>query len=107
LEAAFPGWPDRLCDAARGDVRGALDFLVAQCRAAGLDQALVVDQSTREHRDLGLRVARVIVPGMLPMCFGSPQQRLSGIPRRARALETLGRPDDDDRDLLLDPHPFP
>jgi len=107
LAAAFPGWPDRLCHAAQGDVRGALDFLVAQCRQAGLDQALVVDQSTREHRDIGLRVARVIVPGILPMCFGSPQQRLSGIPRRARALEALGRGDNDDRDLLLDPHPFP
>jgi ribosomal protein S12 methylthiotransferase accessory factor len=52
-------------------------------------------------------VARVIVPGILPMCFGSPQQRLSGIPRRALALAALGRAADDDRDLLFDPHPFP
>jgi ribosomal protein S12 methylthiotransferase accessory factor len=106
LADAFPGWPDRLCEAAQGDVRGALDYLVGLCRAAGLPEALVVDQSTREHRDLGLRVARVVVPGILPMCFGAPQQRLSGLPRRERALAALGR-GDDDTDVLLDPHPFP
>lgn len=108
LEGAFPGWPDRLVEAAHGDVRGALDFLLAQCRAAGLDRALVVDQSTREHRDLGLCVARVVVPGILPMCFGAPQQRLSGLIRRERALAALGRSADDPAtDPLLDPHPFP
>jgi ribosomal protein S12 methylthiotransferase accessory factor len=108
LEGAFPGWPDELVEAARGDVRGALEFLLAQCQAAGLDQALVVDQSTREHRDLGLSVARVVVPGILPMCFGSPQQRLGGLIRRQRALAALGRPGDDPAtDPLFDPHPFP
>jgi ribosomal protein S12 methylthiotransferase accessory factor len=110
LADAFPGWPDDLSDAARGDVRGALEYLLARCREAGLDEALVVDQSTREHHDLGLRVARVIVPGMLPMCFGSPQQRLSGLPRRGAALAALGRQADSPAevaDLLLDPHPFP
>ena len=108
LEEAFPGWPAELCQAAQGDVRGALDFLVGRCRAAGLDRVLVVDQSTREHLDLGLRVARVVVPGMLPMCFGSPQQRLGGLPRRRQALRALGRADEaQEADLLLDPHPFP
>ncbi|MGH9126022.1 MAG: TOMM precursor leader peptide-binding protein [Acidimicrobiales bacterium] len=105
LVEAYPGWPARLCQAAHGDVRDALAFLVGQCRAAGLDQALVVDQSTREHRDLGLAVARVVVPGTLPMCFGAPQQRLGGLPRRRQALHLLDR--DADADLLLDPHPFP
>ena len=108
LDGAFPGWPDRLVEAARGDVRGALGFLLAQCRAAGLDRAFVVDQSTREHRDLGLSVARVVVPGILPMCFGAPQQRLGGLVRRQRALAALGRSADDPAaDPLFDPHPFP
>ena len=108
LDQAFPGWPDRLVEAAHGDVRGALEYLVGQCQAAGLDQVLVVDQSTREHRDLGLRVARVIVPGILPMCFGAPQQRFAGLVRRERALAALGRSVADvGADPLLDPHPFP
>jgi ribosomal protein S12 methylthiotransferase accessory factor len=112
LDEAFPGWPQQLCQAAQGDVRGALDYLLAQCRRAGLHQVLVVDQSTREHLDLGLRVARVVVPGILPMCFGSPQQRLSGLARREQALARNGRAPADARaqaeaDVLLDPHPFP
>lgn len=110
LADAFPCWPDELCHAAHGDVRRALAYVLERCAAAGLHQALVVDQSTTEHLDLGLRVARVVVPGMLPMCFGSPQQRLAGLPRRERALAAVGRgptrPAGDD-DLLLDPHPFP
>jgi len=104
MASAFPGWPEQLCQAAQGDVRGALDYLLSQCRAAGLETALVVDQSTQEHRDLGLAVARVVVPGMLPMCFGSPQQRLGGLPRRELALAATAWAD---VDLMLDPHPFP
>jgi ribosomal protein S12 methylthiotransferase accessory factor len=109
LASAFPEWPDRLCQAAQGDVWGALRFLLAGCRDAGLDQAIVVDQSTREHRDLGLSVARMVVPGILPMCFGSPQQRLSGLSRRDRALAAAGRTDPGAaaHALLFDPHPFP
>jgi len=110
LTDAFPGWPHRLCQAAAGDVRGALEYLLDRCREAGLDQALVVDQSTAEHLELGMRVARVVVPGMLPMCFGSPQQRLGGLARREQALTSLGRRPTtatEERDLLLDPHPFP
>jgi ribosomal protein S12 methylthiotransferase accessory factor len=110
LDEAFAGWPEQLCQAAGGDVRGALDHVAGLCREAGLDEAFVVDQSTTEHVDLGLRVARVVVPGMLPMCFGSPQQRLGGLPRRERALAAIGRGpahDAGDDALLHDPHPFP
>jgi ribosomal protein S12 methylthiotransferase accessory factor len=110
LEEAFPGWPGQLCQAADGDVRGALDHIAGLCREAGLDDAFVVDQSTSEHVDLGLRVARVVVPGMLPMCFGSPQQRFGGLPRRERALAAVGRGrgnDAGDSSVLYDPHPFP
>ena len=110
LDEAFAGWPGQLCQAAGGDVRGALDHVAGLCREAGLDEAFVVDQSTTEHVDLGVRVARVVVPGMLPMCFGSPQQRLGGLPRRERALAAIGRGpahDAGDDALLYDPHPFP
>ncbi|MDQ1411766.1 MAG: ribosomal protein methylthiotransferase accessory factor [Acidimicrobiaceae bacterium] len=105
---AFPGWPRQLSRSAQGDVRGSLDHLAALCAAAGLDEVLVVDQSTMDHRDLGLRVARVIVPGILPMCFGAPQQRLGGLPRLERALAALRRgANGADPDPMFDPHPFP
>lgn len=105
LDEAFPGWPDQLCLQAAGDVRGALDYLLGQTAAAGLDQALLVDQSREDHRDLGLSVARVVVPGMLPMCFGAPHQRLGGLARRETVINGAGR--DAEAEALLDPHPFP
>jgi ribosomal protein S12 methylthiotransferase accessory factor len=108
LADAFGDWPDALCRAAGGDVLGALRYLLDCCRGAGMNDAFVVDCSTIEHLDLGLRVARVVVPGVLPMCFGSPQQRLSGLARRERALAELGQSQATvDANLLLDPHPFP
>ncbi|MEU9480710.1 TOMM precursor leader peptide-binding protein [Streptomyces sp. NPDC048191] len=104
LDEAFPGWPDRLRAEAAGSVRGALDALRARFARAGLRRIVLVDQSTREHRDLGVAVAKAVVPGITPMCFGHAQQRLSGLPRLAAALRgtpTAGRP------VPYDPHPFP
>ena len=96
LADAFPGWPDELGAAAGGDVLGSLRYLLGRCQAAGLDDAVVVDQSTSDHIDLGFRVVKVVLPGILPMCFGAPQQRLSGLPRMPASA-----------DPLFDPHPFP
>ncbi|WP_329613440.1 TOMM precursor leader peptide-binding protein [Streptomyces brevispora] len=104
LHHAFPTWPHRLRDAARGDVRRALDFTAGLFADAGLERVLTVDQSTREHRDLGLAVAKAVVPGITPMCFGQPQQRLTGLPRLAAAL--AGTPAEN-RTAPYDPHPFP
>lgn len=104
LRDAFPDWPHRLRDAAGGDVRRALDFTAGLFADAGLERVLTVDQSTVEHRDLGLAVAKAVVPGITPMCFGQPQQRLAGLPRLAAAL--AGTPAEH-RTAPYDPHPFP
>ncbi|MFG2666385.1 TOMM precursor leader peptide-binding protein [Streptomyces sp. NPDC048387] len=104
LQEAFPEWPDRLLRAAGGTVRGALDFVRARFADAGLDRIVLVDQSTRDHADLGLAVAKAVVPGILPMCFGHAQQRLAGLPRLAAALR--GTPQEH-RNAPYDPHPFP
>ncbi|MFE6974637.1 TOMM precursor leader peptide-binding protein [Streptomyces sp. NPDC057682] len=104
LRDAFPAWPHRLREAARGDVRRALDFTAGLFAAAGLERVLTVDQSTVEHRDLGLAVAKAVVPGITPMCFGQPQQRLSGLPRLTAAV---ARGPAGNRTAPYDPHPFP
>ncbi|MDH6130001.1 TOMM precursor leader peptide-binding protein [Kitasatospora sp. GP82] len=104
LTEAFPGWPDRIRQAAGGTVRGALEYVADLFGAAGLDRIVLVDQSTRDHTDLGLAVVKAVVPGILPMCFGQAQQRLAGLPRLAEALAGTaqgGRP------IPYDPHPFP
>lgn len=98
LQDAFPGWPEVFVGAAGRDVTQALQFVVALFRAAGLDTILTVDQSSREHRELGLSVVRCVVPGIVPMCFGQAQQRLGNLPRLDAVLGDAAP---------LDPHPFP
>lgn len=80
LEDAFPDWPGRLERAAGGDVRGTLEFVSSLFADAGLGRIVVVDQTSREHADAGIAVARAVVPGIVPMCFGHAQQRLDGLP---------------------------
>jgi ribosomal protein S12 methylthiotransferase accessory factor len=101
-DEAFPGWPGALADAAAGDVTGALRFVEGLYAAAGLTDILVVDQSTSEHRRVGLTAVKAVVPGIVPMCFGHAHQRLNGLPRLAAAVV-----DFDPDGIPFDPHPFP
>ncbi|MFJ7177937.1 TOMM precursor leader peptide-binding protein [Streptomyces massasporeus] len=104
LEEAFPDWPGRLERAAGGDVRGTLRYVASLFAEAGLDRIVIVDQTSREHADAGIAVARAVVPGIVPMCFGHAQQRLDGLPRLCAALRGTGQ---EHRAIPYDPHPFP
>ncbi|MFE6785435.1 TOMM precursor leader peptide-binding protein [Streptomyces sp. NPDC057680] len=104
LDEAFPDWPARMERGSGGDVRGALDFVRGLFAEAGLDRIVLVDQTSREHADAGIHVARAVVPGIVPMCFGHAQQRLAGLPRLTAALRGTGQ---EHRAFPLDPHPFP
>ncbi|WP_326698879.1 TOMM precursor leader peptide-binding protein [Streptomyces sp. NBC_01754] len=104
LEDAFPGWPDVLRQASGGTVRGALEHVSDLYAQAGLDRIILVNQTTREHSDVGVWVAKAVVPGILPMCFGHAQQRLKNLPRLAAVL--AGTPQEH-REIPYDPHPFP
>ncbi|KWT63923.1 hypothetical protein ADL21_00820 [Streptomyces albus subsp. albus] len=107
LAEAFPGWPDILRSASGGDVRESLRFMLDLYRKAGMEEVIGVDQSTRDHRDLGLASVKAVVPGIVPMCFGQAQQRLAGLPRFAAAMADAGQPVPTADDLPYDPHPFP
>lgn len=101
VEEAFPGWPDALRPHS-GGIRETLDLITARFAAAGLDEIVAVDQSTCEHRDLGIHVVKAVVPGAIPMVFGQAHQRLTGIARFEAAMQ--------DRPTGVhpfDPHPFP
>ena len=100
LADAFPRWPQRLVDAAGGDVGGALDVIAGLFAAAGLAEILVVEQSTRAQLRQGLHVVKCVVPGIVPMCFGHAHQRLDGLPRLAEGLQRTD-------EIPYDPHPFP
>lgn len=97
---AFPGWPQLLTEAAGGDVTGALRTVAGLFADAGMGTVLVVDQSTPDHRELGVHAARCIVPGIVSLTFGHAQQRLLGL---HRLLGELPVPDG----FGFDPHPFP
>ncbi|NEE10617.1 hypothetical protein G3M58_29695, partial [Streptomyces sp. SID7499] len=104
LSEAFEGWPDRLEQAAGGDVLGALDYVRGRYADAGLDRIVLVDSTTRDHADIGLAAARAVVPGIVPMCFGQAQQRVAGLPRLEAAL--VGTPSGK-LSPPYDPHAFP
>jgi ribosomal protein S12 methylthiotransferase accessory factor len=104
LDEAFPGWPQRMVEAAGGNVRGALAFVRARFADVGLNRIVVVDQSTRDHRDLGVAAAKAVVPGITPMCFGHAHQRMAALPRLQAAVASVGRAG---LPLPYDPHPFP
>ncbi|YAL83269.1 TOMM precursor leader peptide-binding protein [Dermacoccaceae bacterium W4C1] len=101
LADAFPGWPQALVHPT-GGINGTLSLLHERFIDAGLEEIILVDQSTVEHRDLGLHVVKAVVPGAVPMVFGHAHQRLQGLPRLQRVLDAAGVHLED-----LDPHPFP
>lgn len=87
----------------------ALAALVQELRRAGLD-VIACDLTTPDIAALGLRVVRVVVPGMHPLFMGHRNRALGG--RRLReALALAGRrsgrrpgPGQPDNPY---PHPFP
>ncbi|MFF1283952.1 TOMM precursor leader peptide-binding protein [Streptomyces sp. NPDC058299] len=107
LDDAFGEAASAFREAAGDDVRGALEYTSELFAAAGLDRIAVVDQTTREHRDLNLAAAKAVVPGIVPLTFGHCQQRLVGLARLDRALAEAGRPGEDRPAAPYDPHPFP
>ena len=71
-----------------------IDACMGRLLARGLD-AVAVDVTSPDIAEVGLHVARVVIPGAQPLYFGSGLERLS-----ARALAGAAN-------LNLHPHPFP
>ena len=90
------------------DLRDDLLACVGAVTGAGFD-VVVVDQTMPEQRDLGLRTASVLVPGLLPIDFGHRRQRALTMPRLRTAPRLAGLRNHDlvDADLNPAPHPFP
>ncbi|MEV5986987.1 TOMM precursor leader peptide-binding protein [Streptomyces sp. NPDC052051] len=90
------------------DLREDVEACVAAVSAQGFD-VVVVDQTAPEQRDLGLYTAKVLVPGLIPIDFGTARQRGPLMPRVRTALREAGLRKDDltPDDLNPAPHPFP
>ncbi|MFJ5220794.1 TOMM precursor leader peptide-binding protein [Streptomyces sp. NPDC088354] len=97
-QASWPKYDDLSAD---------LDELTARYLATGLD-VIAVDTTSTEQSAGGLRSAKVLVPGTVPMAFGHPYRRTANLPRLLTVPEQLGyrvgrlSPDE----LNADPHPF-
>ena len=95
-----------LPDRSTGDPAADLDRCVAALAGAGL-RVVAVDLTLPDVRQCGVHVARVFVPGLQPIHFGSGQERLGG----SRLFELPARLGLDDRarteaDLNPCPHPL-
>ncbi|MFE9472174.1 TOMM precursor leader peptide-binding protein [Streptomyces griseofuscus] len=90
------------------DLRTDVEACVGAVTAHGFD-VVVVDQTSPEQRELGLHTVKVLVPGLLPIDFGTSRQRAPLMPRMRTALRETGLRDDDltPADLNPAPHPFP
>jgi len=90
-----------------GDIAADLRKCLAELERCGVQDVVAVDLTTREQRMLDLKTIRMIVPGLGPIDFGFPRNRVEKLPRlysapAAARLSPIG----EDRINPL-PHPFP
>ncbi|ESY52056.1 hypothetical protein X745_20835 [Mesorhizobium sp. LNJC374B00] len=84
---------------------GDLTYVSAELVRAGIADVVAVDLTTRELRKLGLRAARAIAPGLAPIDFGFPENRVETLPRLRIARAKLGSKMVSSSVPI--PHPFP
>lgn len=91
------------------DLREDVQYCIEQLKAIGLEQVIVVDQTSPEQERLGLKTACVIVPGLLPIDFGYERQRINSLPRLYTVPRTAGFRQTDLTPAEINPlpHPFP
>jgi len=89
---------------ATGSPEGDLAVLLERLEAAGLD-AVAVELTTDEALEVGFRVVRVIVPGLLPLSFARRAQ-FRGHPRLYEAPGRMGYRAHPELDLNDAPQPF-
>ncbi|MFL5346757.1 MAG: TOMM precursor leader peptide-binding protein [Hyalangium sp.] len=105
LSQLLPDWRSQWV---REDLSENLEQLVTRVREAGLD-VIAVEHTGPEQVRLGLRSAKVLVPGSLPMTFGHINRCTRGLSRLLNVPMKLGYQSTPRayEELELPPHPFP
>ncbi len=90
------------------DLRADLQYSIEQLFKLDID-LIVVDQTAPELKGTGLKVARVIAPGLVPIDFGWDRHRLFDLARIRTVPHTAGyyETEWDMSTLNITPHPFP
>lgn len=107
LDKAEPGVPlSSIPDRSTGRVLGDINLCVEALRQAGLE-VIVVEITTPDIREVGMRVVRVVIPGMVPLhgVYKYPflgSKRLADFP-----LRTSPARGDVPEGLDFNPHPHP
>jgi ribosomal protein S12 methylthiotransferase accessory factor len=83
-------------------------FCIRHVQSLGLD-VVVVDQTSPEQEQVGLKTACVICPGLMPMDFGYDRQRVFDLPRLFTVPRATGHRSQQLQrsELNATPHPFP
>lgn len=105
-----PRWmirPEDIANNESDDVKANVDYCVRKLADLGLE-VIVVDLTTPEVESLGLKVVKVLVPGIQPLDFGTQWLHLGGrriyeAPVRMGYRQANTKP----HELNLFPHPFP
>jgi ribosomal protein S12 methylthiotransferase accessory factor len=90
------------------DLRDDITCCLKMLSRSGLNEVVVIDQTSPEAKAVGLRTVKVIVPGALPIDFGYGRSRASSLPRLYSVPKLLGRSLKATRPDTLNrkPHPF-
>ena len=73
-----------------GNIGADLNRCVTELQRCRISDAVAVDVSTREQKLLGLCTVRVIAPGLAPLDFGHPRNRVERLPRFWSAPQEAG-----------------
>jgi ribosomal protein S12 methylthiotransferase accessory factor len=85
-----------------------IEYCIQLFGKAGLDQVIIVDQTSPEEERIGIRTVRAIVRGLLPLDFGWGHCRSVSLPRTYSVPAKMGRRDAalTPAELYRAPHPF-
>lgn len=88
------------------DLRDDVQYGIAEMLRLCTD-VIVVEQTSPEQEQVGLKSARVIVPGLLPIAFGWNNIRVLKLPRLRTAPRIAGYRETDFDPCTYNPHPHP
>ncbi len=90
-------------------LRDDVEFCAQLFNQAGMNQVIVVNQTSPEESRMGVHTVRAIVPGLLPLDFGFGHCRAAQLPRTYSVPFKMGRRPRPltPPELYRAPHPFP
>lgn len=79
MQETFAAWAES--GPKNDDLLADVRFCIDRLRRRGLEQVIVVDQTSPEERRVGVSTTRVLVPGLVPIDFGYHYRRAASLPR--------------------------